>query len=80
MNIFLFPLIVVVIFIFIKNWFNECYNTTQSQCLFYKQGIIRINFDFHKIVRKNVCDTAFKTYKTFNSVVNSVKFSSARQC
>ena len=46
----------------------------QSQCFFYRQRIIRINFDFCKIVRNNICDATFYTYKISNFVVNSVIF------
>ena len=46
----------------------------QSQSFFYRQRIIRINFDFRKIVRKNICDATFKACKVANSVINSATF------
>ena len=52
----------------------------QSQCFFCRQRIVIINFNFCEIVRKNICDTAFEAYKIINSVVNSVKSFSAKQC
>ena len=36
-----------------------------------KNFSIRINFDFRKITRKNICNTTFLTYKISNSVENS---------
>ena len=52
----------------------------QSQSFYYRQRMIRINFDFCRIVRKNKCDTTFHAYKISNSVVNSIIFFSAKQC
>ena len=52
----------------------------KSDYFFYRQRIIKINFDYHKIVRKNKCDTAFQAYKISNSVANRVIFFSTKQC
>ena len=46
----------------------------RSQSYYYRQRIIRINFDFCKIVRKNKCDTTFQASKISNSVVNHIIF------
>ena len=46
----------------------------QNQCIFYRQRIIGINFDFCKTVRNSICDATFYTYKISNFVVNSIKF------
>ena len=42
-------IIVAMFLIFIRNWFDEYCNITQSQWFYYRQ---RMNFGFCKIVRK----------------------------
>ena len=42
--------------------------------MYYNIAIIRINFDFVEIVRKNVCGTNFLAYKIYNSAINSTIF------
>ena len=44
----------------------------QCQYFFYRQRIIRINFDFSVIVRKNIYDTIFYSYEAYNSIVNGI--------
>ena len=41
----------------------------QGQSFLYRYRLIRVNFDFHKIMRKHLCVTSFQTYKIYNSVV-----------
>ena len=52
----------------------------QSHYFFYRQRIKKINFDFCKIVRKNISDATFWTDKIPNSVITSVIFFTAKQC
>ena len=40
----------------------------------FGQRIIKINLEFSKIVRTNVCDNTFLTFQISNSIVNSIIF------
>ena len=52
----------------------------QSHYFFYRQRTKKINFDFCKIVRKNISDATFWTDKIPNSAITSVIFFTAKQC
>ena len=52
----------------------------QSQYVFYRQRMVRINFYFRIIVTKNVCDTTFSTYEISNSILKSMISYRANQC
>ena len=60
--------------------FNGYYKIMQGHYFFYRKRIKKINFDFCKIVRKNISDATFWTDKIPNSAITSVIFFTAKQC
>ena len=65
-------IVVVLIFIFIKNRLNEYCNVMKCQCFFQRQWIVWINFDFCITIRNNKRNTIFNYCKICNSVGNEI--------